>query len=483
MLKTLIFAILLSLTTAGHAQRAPITGNAEIKGALAVLDTWFQAQLGQREDPGLSVGIVYDQELVWSKGYGFADLGKRTPTTVTTRYRLASLSKLFTATAIMQLRDAGKLQLDDPVEKHLAWFKIKQPDDAPPITIRELLTHSSGMSRDTSVPMWNEFTFPTHDELVRLTTAEPAAFAPDAQYKYSNLALAIAGEVVVAGSGEPYEQYVQRHILDPLGMKSTLVVPTSSSPNIAVGYRKRVPGKPREAEDFINFKAYTPAAGFASNVEDLTRLVALQFRGATATGPQVLRPSTVREMHRVHFLRPDWQTAMGLAWELRHVSEKGAQQVYVEKGGTCPGYRSEIAMIVPQKLGVIVLLNGYDSDPVFYANQVLSVLSPIVAKIQNDEKPKPAPVADPAWSKYVGTYTWKHNDAEIMIIDGQLMMVAPESNNPWDAKVQLIPTGKPNRFTQKGGSNDGEPLVFEIDSSGRAVRFWSGTYYRVRKTE
>src|SRR5437868_7871197 len=108
---------------------------------------WIQAMVTSREEPGLSIGIVYDQDLIWAKGYGFADRDKRLPATPSTLYRIASISKVFTSIAILQLRDAGKLQLDHPVRKHLSWFQVKGPQpDAAEITIRDLLRHTSGLA-------------------------------------------------------------------------------------------------------------------------------------------------------------------------------------------------------------------------------------------------------------------------------------------------------------------------------------------------
>ena len=113
--------------------------NPDILGSERVFDTWIRAQIAYRQLPGVAIGVVSDQQLVWAKGYGFADVDKHVPMTPATRFRMASHSKLFTSTAIMQLRDQGKVRLDDPVCKYLPWFKPKpaQPDD-PPITIEEL---------------------------------------------------------------------------------------------------------------------------------------------------------------------------------------------------------------------------------------------------------------------------------------------------------------------------------------------------------
>src|SRR5438067_2872215 len=131
------------------AETTPLPQKPEVSGAIQVLDTWIQAAVTSREEPGLSIGIVYDQDLIWAKGYGFANLEKREAATPATLYRIASISKVFTGFAVMQLRDAGKLQLDDAVSKHLPWFRVKQPrPDSPPITIWHLLTHTSGLARE-----------------------------------------------------------------------------------------------------------------------------------------------------------------------------------------------------------------------------------------------------------------------------------------------------------------------------------------------
>jgi CubicO group peptidase (beta-lactamase class C family) len=447
----------------------------EVAGAIEVLDAWLQATTASREEPGLSIGVVYNQDLIWSKDYGFANFEKKLPASAATVYRIASISKVFTATAIMQLRDAGKLQLDDPVSKHLSWFHVKEPRaDAPPITIWSLLTHTSGMARELPAFYWNDFKFPTREEMMRMTVEEPAVFPPETEYKYSNLALAIAGEVVAAVSGEPYAQYVENHILRPLGMSSTSVTPQPGDPNLAVGYRRRVLGQPREAEDFIDARALTPSAGLASNVNDLAKFVSLQFRDGPAGGSQILKGPTLREMQRVQWLKPDWQSAQGLGFGIRHVG----QQVRVGKDGAAPGYKSLIEWVPAEKFGVIVLINGYDAEPTVYVNQALSIMGPAIAKAM--ARPKPVPEADPAWTNYTGTYEWKHVENQIMIVDGELIMISPEAATPWESRVRLAPAG-PQTFKMVGGGSDGELLKFEVDQTGKATRFATGSYYRIRK--
>ncbi len=471
---------LLVLTPAGVAARQPspprpLAQNSQVAAAIQVLDAWIRASVASRDEPGLSIGIVHDQDLIWATGYGFADRERREKATPATLYRIASVSKLFTATAIMQLRDAGRLQLDDPVSKHLPWFRMRKPlPDAPVITIRHLLTHTSGMPRELPLPYWNDLKFPTREQMMTLLPAQDTIFPPEAEYKYSNLAMAIAGEVVAAVSGEPYSRYIENHVLAPLGMRATRVEPSPTLPGLAIGYRKRVPGEPRETEDFIDARALTPAANLASNVEDLGKLVSLQFRDGPMGGSQILKASTLREMHRVQWLRPDWQSGQGLGFWVRRVG----QQVRVGHDGAAPGFKSQVEIAPADKFGVIVLINGYDADPLVYVNQAFAIVGAAVARAT--ETARPAHVADPAWSNYVGVYTWKHVDVEIMVLDAELTMIVPDAANPWESRVRLTPVG-PHTFRMIGGSNNGELLKFDVDESGYATRFTAGSYYRIRK--
>lgn len=455
--------------------RHPLAQKSEVAAAIQVLDAWIQATVAIREEPGLSIGIVHDQDLIWAKGYGVANREKHEVATPTTLYRIASVSKLFTATAIMQLRDAGKLQLDDPVSKYLPWFHLKnvQPD-APAITIRHLLTHTSGLPRELPLFYWNDLKFPTRDEMMRLLPGQDTIFPPEVEFKYSNLGLAVVGEIVTAVSGEPYARYIENHVLKPLGMTSTRVIPDPTTPGLAIGYRKRVPGEPREVEDFIDGKGLTPAVNLASNVEDLAKFVSLQFRDGPAGGAQVLKGSTLREMHRVQWLRPDWQSGQGLGFWIRHVG----QQVRVGHDGAAPGFKSQIETSPADKFGVIVLINGYDADPLFYVNQAFTIVGPAVAKATASARP--ASVADPAWSNYVGTYTWKHVDLQVMVLDNELVMITPDAENPWDSRVRLTPVG-PHTFRMIGGANNGELLKFDVDATGEATKLTAGSYYRIRK--
>src|SRR5262245_53909885 len=200
-----------------------IAADPDVQGAQRLFTAWLEGQMVERALPGVAVGVVADQDLVWATGFGFADVAARVPMTPQTRFRMASHSKLFTATAVMQLREQGKLRLDDPVSKYLPWFTLEPSDsDDPPITIEELLTHSSGLPREAGAH-WTTFEFPTTDELRALMPARAAAFAPEVRWKYSNLGYSVAGMIVEAVSGQKWADYVHREIFQPLGMTASSV--------------------------------------------------------------------------------------------------------------------------------------------------------------------------------------------------------------------------------------------------------------------
>ncbi len=447
----------------------------EVAAALTVLDAWIAATVAQREQPGLSIGIVYDQDLVWAKGYGFADLDGRVPATPSTIYRIASISKLFTATAVMQLRDAGKLQLEDRVSDRLPWFSIKKTHEGgPAITIRQLITHTSGLPREVNGVNWSDLSFPSRDDMLRVLPGQETVFPPDTEWKYSNLAVSLAGETVAQVSGEPWSEYVERHILRPLGMTATRVVPERGMPGLAVGYGRRVPGRKRETEPFVDIGAESPAGNLASNVDDLAKLVSLQLREGPAGGNQILRGSTLREMHRVQWLRPDWQSGWGLGFSVRRVGD----EVRVGHGGSLPGHRTQIEIAVAQRLGVIVLTNADDGDPLRYVNQAFTLLSPAVAKaVTPPDMPK---VPDPLWQRYVGRYAWKFSEMQIQILNGELTMIVPEADNPWSSRIILRPVA-PNAFKMvaTGFSYEpiGELLTFEMDAQNRVTRVRTPYFY------
>ena len=170
------FAIPLIVTcTALSAEELPaptrdeLLAHPEVTGALAIIDAWVEGTRAYDRVPGISVGIVRDQDLLWTRGYGYSNLASERPADADTLYSVCSISKLFTAIGIMQLRDQGALRLSDRVSDHLDWFDIQQQHEGSgPVTIESLLTHSSGLPRESDYPYWNgpDFPFPTREQMI-----------------------------------------------------------------------------------------------------------------------------------------------------------------------------------------------------------------------------------------------------------------------------------------------------------------------------
>ena len=433
--------------------------------ALWLLDTWVATTVAQRGRPGLSLGVVLGDRVILSKGYGYADVARKVPASPQTLYRVASITKTFTAVAILQLRDAGKLQLDDPIRRHLSDVRIRaHTADASDITIRELLTHSSGLLRDVPGTMWSEPVFPApaalKEELGQTYSSEVA-------WKYSNTGFALLGEIVSVVSGEPWERYVQRHILDPLGMASTRPMPRADEPGLAVGYGRSAPGGALvKAPAFGDAGAIRSAANLASNVDDLAKYLVFHMASDTSESSAVLSGRTRRDMQRPHWLLADWQNAWGLGFRVRRVGDC----VQVSHSGSVPGYRTQVEFVPALRLGVVVLTNAEEGDPASYIDYALRLLCPLVAKAATHR----VPVLQASAASYVGRYRSGNglNTALVAILDGQLSLVAPDAANPYTWRVILEPTQDPRVFVVRSSGAFtydlvGENLMFEVGADGR----------------
>jgi CubicO group peptidase (beta-lactamase class C family) len=284
--------------------------------------------------------------------------------------------------------------------------------------------------------------------------------------------VALAGEVVAAVSGEAWPDYVRRHVLDPLGMTTTLsTTPAPDHPGLAVGYARCLPGQPRTQSPWSDLKAIAAAAGITTSVTDLAKFAMLQFRDGAAGGAQILRGSTLREMQRVHWIDQNWEQGWGLGFSIYRFKGK----TYVGHGGSLRGYRTDLRMSLADRIAVISFTNADDGEPAQYHEKAFDWVAPAIVKAVAP----PPPCADPAWQRFVGRYRNPFADFEIVVHDGRLTMVVPLLPDPMLAPGRLIPVGD-HTFrvdTANGYGIPGELVVFEMNAAGRVTRVRLGEMY------
>lgn len=450
-----------------------------VRAGIALFSAWVEAQLAYKGLPGLAVGVVVGQKLVWAQGFGYADVARKTPATPDTIYRIASITKLFTAVAILQLRDQGKLQLDDPVAGHLPWFNMPSPyADAPTITIRHLLTHTAGLPREAAFPYWTDGQFPTLAQIQASVGQQVTAVPTETRFKYSNLGLSLAGAIVAQAASLPYETYVQEHILRPLGMSSTFVETIDPHhERLAVGYGRRLPGRlEREIMPFTDCQGIAPAANMATTVTDLARFASFHLGDGVVGEHRLLRQSTLREMQRVHWLNPDWQSGYGLGFSITRQKDK----TYVGHGGAVLGYRTLLRLCPAEGTAVVVLTNADDGDPLAYVDKLFQWVVPSLRAVA---RPLAAPtLPDPAWQQYVGKYRDAWGDMQILMQNGELMALDPSQPDPLLATIRFVPVAE-HTFrmeSENGFLSPDELAIFEVDGDGRVARIRLGNTYTER---
>jgi CubicO group peptidase (beta-lactamase class C family) len=440
----------------------------DFASAVGFFERWMAVKMADQRQPAASVALLVDQTLVYARGFGHADLESATPARADTIYRIASNTKLFTSIAIMQLRDAGKLRLDDRVADILPWFNIRQRfPDAKPITVRHLLTHTSGLPRDDHTPMWTETAYPTREQIIAALPARETALVPETRWKYSNLGFALLGEIVESVGGQPYADFIHARIIDPLGMADTFVhLPDALRPRLATGYsRLSWTGGQRRPEPFTISAGYTAAFNNASTVEDLAKFLMLQFRLDQTT--DILRGDTLREMHRPHWVNPDWKAGWGLGFSVAREGDK----TWVGHGGALLGHFSLQRFNPDDKSGIVVLTNTTGGDTQAYFAEMARGLAPLAVKALAKAPEKP--VYDPAWDALIGAYHSPWWDAYVLRDADRLVMRSLQFPELPPGALIPEPATEPGGsvvFRMKEGGNDGELVFFERDAAGAVTR-------------
>lgn len=344
---------------------------ARLREFLPEIDRLFVAYAAEKPAPGVVWGIVLDGELVHTGATGFAQVERKVPASARDSvFRIASMSKSVTALGIMQLRDAGKLTLDDPVTRHLPEFRHVTPltPDAPAVTIRHLLTMTAGFPEDN--PWGDRQLADSVAELRAFLRAGVALSNPAGHaYEYSNLGYALLGQIITEVAGEPYQRYLTRAIFQPLGLRSTYWefadVPAD---RLALGYRRE--DNTWKPEPLLHDGTYGAMGGLLTTIPDFARYVALHLAAYPPRSDADLAPlrrASLREMHQPGVISAlattartlggeTYPQAVGYGYGLRWAMDRD-RVVNVGHSGGLPGFGSHFFFYPEHGFGVISFAN------------------------------------------------------------------------------------------------------------------------------
>jgi CubicO group peptidase (beta-lactamase class C family) len=352
-----IFALgMLLILATGWSNRPSQAAQAPIVSDFSDIDSYIEAEMEAARIPGVALAIVQGGEIVYLKGYGAADSSGR-PVTPETPFAIASTVKSFTALAIMQLVEAGSVELDAPVQRYLPWFAIADANASAQITIRHLLTHTSGLpeAAGNELPPSQDMSHTALENRVRRLSAAELNRPVGERYGYSSANYDTLGLVVQTVSRQPFEAYIQEQILEPLAMRHTfMTMAEAEQQGAATGYRSWF-GFP-VAFDAPRQRAYTPSGwAMASSAEDLARYAIAQLNqgGDAASAVLGVSPAGFAAMHEPAVRSYRDTSYTGLGWG---TATTGGIQT-IGAGGDAMNFKSRVLLVPEMQLGIVVLIN------------------------------------------------------------------------------------------------------------------------------
>jgi CubicO group peptidase (beta-lactamase class C family) len=345
----------------------------KIKATFPVIDSLYKNYATQNHFPGIAFGLVVDGELVFTGNQGYTDIAKQIPVTSSSLFRIASMTKSFTAMAILKLRDEGKLNLDDPAYLYIPELKkIKYPtSDSPPLTIRHLLTHGAGFPEDN--PWGDRQLADTDKDFIEFINKQISfSNPPGVAFEYSNLGFAMLGKIITNVSGQPYQQYIRENIWLPLDMKTSEWEFGNIAPDkLAHGYRWLNENWNEESllHD-VPDGSWGAMGSMITSIEEFANYVALHLAAwppsnAPDQGP--VKRSSIREMHhpwRMNGLVPDLKFPDGRTCAVASAYNYGLGwmkdcegRTFIHHSGGLPGFGSQWRIMPDYGIGVIAFAN------------------------------------------------------------------------------------------------------------------------------
>jgi len=460
-----------------------LSNSAEISALESKISELASVSMEQDRIPGLSIGIVRGDSLDGYFSYGTQTLGEDKPATPQTISRIASITKTFTGTAILQLRDLGQLELDDPLLVHMPDFTVANAlrGTLEGVTLRRLMTHYSGLRTEHPLTDWDAPSFPTSEELLDGLAEIDVVIPQDSQWKYSNLAVGLLGQVISQVSGVPYEQYIYEEITGPLGLTNTrFELDDEQAALKATGYSHPLPGDDElRLAPYASLRGISAAGQLHSNVEDLAKWMSFQFTSGRKThSSKVLEAESLAEMHRAVYLSNDWSNGQALSWRMNRRDDL----VLHNHGGGIQGYASNFVFSVAAQTGVIVLANIWPAPTPYVlteeiAELVIQELGPVAEADENDLEA----VTEADAAPFLGRY-WAEPGAYVDVAFGDdgFGLGAPRKGGytlHGPAGLASDPAvNDSTSFRTVGGRGAGELAEFSLNDEGKAASFRLGGF-------
>ncbi|MDT0605926.1 serine hydrolase domain-containing protein [Croceitalea rosinachiae] len=318
------------------------------------LDSLASVQKESYKLPGLAVGIIKDDSIIYAKGFGVRSLNSQDAITTKSVFHMASVSKPFAATAIMQLVEKGKIDLDKPLVAYLSYFKMND-SRYKDITIRQMLNHTSGIA-DVEDYEWDnpQYDAAAAEKYIRQFSADSLDFAPGTSYDYSNAAFDILADVIAKVSGSTFEDYMKKHIFEPAGMINSTFYKPDVPEELATKPHVLGPTfKMEESSIYPYNRIHAPSSTLQSNVEDMMKWAQLYLNKGKIKGKQLFNESSYEQL-----INP--QVSIGnkdsicLSWFSRSL---GDYKKYEHNGGD-DGFKAHFAFLPEKSMAIVVMTNG-----------------------------------------------------------------------------------------------------------------------------
>jgi CubicO group peptidase (beta-lactamase class C family)/D-alanyl-D-alanine dipeptidase len=315
----------------------------------SAIEAMIRFEMEDKQLPAFSIALVDGNKIVWAQGFGYQDPDHKIPATAHTVYRVGSVSKLFTDIAVMQMVESGKINLDAPVSQYISDFHPQNPFEKP-ITLRELMSHRSGLLREPPLGNYFDPSEPSLQATVESLNSTELVYPPGTHTKYSNAGIAVVGYVLQQMNRQPFPEYLQRAVLVPMGMKESAFAPEPTLiRNLAKAYMWSYDGLRFPAPTFE--LGLAPAGCMYSTVTDLSQFLMALFNGGQSPKAQVLKHETLEQMWIPQFANPGQKKGYGLGFA---VSELDGHRV-IGHGGAIYGFATEVVGMPDEKLGVVTV--------------------------------------------------------------------------------------------------------------------------------